>query len=182
MRKLLLIAICVLLCGTFAAAQKAELGAGWDYLHLDCGGCSDAGVPGGFFVDGTYYLAHAIGITGDFQYHKKTFSGSGGASGRLLSFHGGPRVKGHMGKFEPFAHALFGFTNLNESDPSGSISDNAFSLKLGGGLDVALSPHFALRVGEFNYYMTKFPVTSAVNTNGNDKQNNITFGVGIVIR
>jgi len=182
MRKLSLVALFLLFCGTFAVAQKAELGAGWDYLHIDCNGCSDASVPGGFFVDGTYYFAKAIGLTGDFQYHKKTFSGTGGATGRLLSFHGGPRVKGHMGKFEPFAHVLLGVTNLNESDPSGSVSDNAFSMKLGGGLDVAFSQHFALRLAEFNYYMTKFGVNSPVNPNGNDKQNNITFGVGVVIR
>lgn len=180
MRRLSLIALFLLFFGTFAVAQKAELGAGWDYLHIDCNGCSDASVPGGLFVDGTYYFAKAIGLTGDFQYHKKTFSD--GSTGRLIFFGGGPRVKGHMGKFEPFAHVLLGVTNLNESDFSGSISDNAFSLKLGGGLDVAFSQHFAIRLAEFNYYMTRFPITSVVNTNGQDHQNNITFGVGVVIR
>jgi hypothetical protein len=180
MRKVSLVALFLLFCGTFAVAQKAELGAGWDYLHVDCNGCSNASVPGGFFVDGTYYFAKAIGLTGDFQYHKKTFSD--GSTGRFISFHGGPRVKGHMGKLEPFAHALFGFTNLNEADFSGSASDNAFSMKLGGGLDVGVLPHIAIRLGEFNYYLTKFSVASGFSTNGNDHQNNFTFGVGVVLR
>jgi opacity protein-like surface antigen len=180
MRKFSLVALFLLLCGTFAVGATGELGAGWDYLHIDCNGCSDASVPGGFFIDGTYYFAKVIGVTGDFQYHKKTFGD--GSTGRLLSFHGGPRVKARMGKIEPFAHALFGFTNLNESDVTGSISDNAFSLKLGGGLDVAVATHFAIRLAEFNYYMTKFGFNSPVNPNGQDHQNNITFGVGVVLR
>ncbi len=75
MRKLLLIATCVLLCGTFAAAQKAELGAGWNYLHVDGDVLpSQNGIPGGFFVDGTYYFTHAIGLTGDFSYQQEDTS------------------------------------------------------------------------------------------------------------
>jgi len=188
MRKLSLIALFMLLCGTFAVAQKAELGAGWDYLHIDCNGCSDASVPGGFFVDGTYYWSHSIGLTGDFEYHKKDISdltGVPSSDARFLSFHGGPRVKAHMGKFEPFAHALFGITNFNLSAPGfNSVSTNNFSLKLGGGVDYAFSPHLAVRLAEFNYYRTTIPANFGPigSPNGNDSQNNITIGVGVVFR
>jgi len=196
MRKLSLIALLMLFCGTFAVAQKAELGAGWNYLHFDSDVIpSQNGIPGGFFVDGTYYFTNLIGLTGDFQYGKKTFSTDdtfiAGDAARAISFHAGPRVKAHMGKFEPFAHALFGFTNL-QLNPAGSIPGAAaesatnFSLKLGGGLDVAMSPHFAVRVGEFNYYYTKFqPTDYSFGFPGpglNSHQNNITFGVGVVLR
>ena len=151
MRKLSLVALFLLFCGTFAVAQKAELGAGWNYLHVD----SDVlptqnGIPGGFFIDGTYYFAKVIGLTGDFQYDKKTFSADpafgllGGEQARAYSFHAGPRVKARMGKLEPFADVLFGVTNFKLTDNTGaSVSNNAFSMKLGGGLDVALVPHLA---------------------------------------
>ncbi len=92
-----------------------------------------------------------------------------------------------MGKFEPFAHALFGFTNL-QLTPVGLASESStnFSMKLGGGVDYALSPHFAVRVGEFNYYYTKFsPADYSFGFPGpglNTHQNNFTFGVGVVIR
>jgi len=190
MRKLSLVALFLLFCGTFAAAQKAELGAGWNYLHVD----SDFlpvqnGIPGGFFVDGTYYFAKVIGLTGDFQYNKKTFSADavigllGGEQSRTFSFHGGPRVKARMGKIEPFAHALFGVTNVKDTAVDGtSVSDNAFSIKLGGGLDVAVAQHFAIRLAEFNYYLTKFGLSSPLNGGLHDHQNNITFGVGVVLR
>jgi opacity protein-like surface antigen len=181
MRKVSLIALFLLFCGTFAVAQKGELGAGWDYLHVDTGGLStENSVPGGFFVDGTYYFAKVIGLTGDFQYHKKTFSD--GSTGRVIFFGGGPRVKARVGKVEPFAHVLFGVTNVDLADISGSVSDNAFSMKLGGGLDVAVATHFAIRLAEFNYYLTSFNASSLVNINAQDHQNNVTFGVGVVIR
>jgi opacity protein-like surface antigen len=191
MRKGLLITMLVLLCGVVAVAQdspKAELAAGWNYLHIDEGpGGTQNGFPGGFFVDGTYYFAKIIGLTGDFEYNKKTFSAdtnfTAGDQARALSFHAGPRVKTRMGRFEPFAHALFGFTNA-QFTPAGStsVSDNAFSMKIGGGLDVALIPHVAVRVGEFNYYLTSFGHGSSVSFNGQDHQNNFTFGVGVVLR
>jgi opacity protein-like surface antigen len=186
MRKVSLIALFLLFCGTFAVAQKAELGAGWNYLHVDSDALpSQNNIPGGFFIDGTYYFAKAIGLTGDFQYNKKTFSDDAfffaGDQIRFISFHGGPRVKAHMGKVEPFAHVLFGFTNGQFTPVGGaSASENDFSIKLGGGLDVAVAQHFAIRLGEFNYYLTKFPASF---TGGlNDHQNNITFGVGVVLR
>jgi len=201
MRKALLVAVALMMCGSYAVAQdyaKAELGAGWNYLHVD----SDVlptqnSIPGGFFVDGTYYFTKLIGLTGDFQYGSKTFSTdavfTSGDSMRALSFHAGPRVKARMGKFEPFAHALFGFTNLN-LNPAGSApgtpaqSANEFSFKLGGGVDYALTHRFAVRLGEFNYYRTQFKATDFAGVGGfpsgllPSSQNNFTFGVGIVIR
>ncbi len=200
MRKFLSVMVLVF-CGTFAFAQKAELAGGYNYLHIDTTGSPgiDSSMPAGFFVDGTYYFLKFIGLTGDFEYNKHTFpvtETSTGASVDLseLSFHAGPRVKIRMGRVEPFAHALFGFTRGKLTDPTLSVcatsdcTDTAFSMKLGGGLDVGVSHHFAIRLGEFNYYMTKFGINSPVNTTGfttglpNDKQNNYTFSAGIVIR
>lgn len=184
MPKLFLITVCVLLCGTFAAAQKAELFAGYTFTHVDT---NDSGVdkswPAGFDIDGTYYFAHNLGLTGDFGYVKKSFPD--GTNAHLISFNGGPRFKARSGKLEPFAHALLGITH-GSVEPGGvgtTFTDNAFSMKLGGGLDLAVGSHFAVRVGEFNYYYTKFGINSDFGGNfGNDHQNNFTFSAGIVIR
>jgi len=199
MRKFSLVALFVFVCGMFTFAQdysKGEFFAGYSYLHVDCGsGCTDASWPAGFNLDGTYYFTKTLGLTADFQYHHKGLDDvTPGASGTAISFHGGPRFKFRSGKIEPFAHALFGFTHLTFHDPSldlcgsGDCSDNAFSMKLGGGLDVGVARHFALRLGEFNYYYTKFdgslnsasPIAGALN--GQSHQNNFTFSAGIVIR
>jgi len=190
MRKILLLVLLALMWGVYAVAQdqpKGELGVGYDYLKADAdlpsASTQTNSVPAGFFADGTYYFTRLLGLTADFQYHHKSFNGGG--TGSFFSFHGGPRIKGHMGKAEPFAHALFGVTHDSFTAVSGtSTSDNAFSLKIGGGLDVAVARHFAIRLAEANYYMTKFGATSPGNFNDklDTRQNNFTFGAGIVIR
>jgi opacity protein-like surface antigen len=190
MRKVLLLVLLVSLCGMYAVAQdqpKGELGVGYDYMKADAdlpsGSTQTNSVPAGFFADGTYYFTRLLGLTGDFEYHHKSFNGGGSAG--FFSFHGGPRVKGHLGKAEPFAHALLGITHVGADNGAGvSRSDSAFSIKIGGGLDVAVARHFAIRLAEANYYMTKFGATSPVNfnNNGDTRQNNFTFGAGIVIR
>lgn len=196
MRKALFIALLFVFCGIYAVAQdyhKGELFVGYSYLHFDCGsGCNDSSVPVGFNIDGTYYFTHLLGLTGDFQYHRRGLDDIiGGMHVSTFSFHGGPRFKGHSGKLEPFAHALFGFSHLGVEEPTGefcggptSCSENSFSMKLGGGLDVAAARHIAVRVGEFNYYMTRLSPTSLLGplANGQDHQNNFTISAGIVIR
>ena len=191
MRKILFIVGLILVCGCIAVAQdypKAELGAGWNLLHIDTGGAPgvDKTFPAGFFADGTYYFAKLIGVTGDFQINWHTFPvgqiAEPSVDAHALSFHAGPRVKFRMGKVEPFAHGLFGFTHVSGTGAGVNQSDTAFSLKLGGGLDVGVARHFALRLGEFNYYLTKFGVNSEVNFNGQGHQNNFTFSAGVVIR
>ncbi len=45
----------------------------------------------------------------------------------------------------PFAHALAGFTNDFADGPGlANTSGNEFSMKLGGGLDLSVSKHFAV--------------------------------------
>ena len=202
MRKFSLVALLLLFCGTFAVAQesKGELSGGWSFLHSDCGsGCTHSNVPTGFNLGGAYYFSRTIGLATDFDYHHKDISDvSAGTTGRTLGLHFGPRVKLPMGKVTPFGHALFGFSHLTFQDPtlvkycsqgSADCSDNAFSTKLGGGVDVGVSRHLGVRLGEFNYYLTKLDNTAASTSpikpsalNGQAHQNNYTFSAGIVIR
>jgi hypothetical protein len=186
MRKVLLFAFTVLLCSCFVVAQesKGEFFAGYSYLHADCGsGCTDSSFPTGFNLDGSYSLSRSIGLVADFDYHHKNLSDiTAGATARSFGLHFGPRVKARMGKVQPFAHGLFGFTDLGASVPGNSASDKAFSMKLGGGVDVYTSSRFGFRLGEFNFYRTAFGVNSPVNFNGSDHQNNFTFSTGILFR
>jgi len=189
MRKVLLTMVVLLFGGAYAIAQKAEVSAGYNYLHIDAGaGRTDNSLTEGFYVDGTYYLLKsAVGATADFSYNTKTFAagdfGLTSVDAHAYGFHVGPRVKAHIGRAEPFGHILFGFTHLSATPAGGTnLNDNAFSLKMGGGLDIGITHHFAFRLGEFNYWMTKFGVTSPVNLNGSGQQNNFTISTGIVIR
>jgi opacity protein-like surface antigen len=186
MRKVSLFAVFVLLCASFAVAQesKGEFFAGYSYMHVDCGsGCTDSSFPAGFNLDGSYYFSRLLGVTADFDYHHKSLSDiAPDATGRTFGLHFGPRVKARMGKIEPFGHALLGFTDLGISASGSSVSDKAFSMKLGGGVDVNASRRFAIRLGEFNYYRTSFGMSSSVDPNGQDHQNNYSFSAGVVLR
>lgn len=202
MRKYLLAAglLSLLLCGVYCAADdeapKAEIFGGYSFLHIDVGVLPIKNqIPEGFNVDGTYYFYRFLGGTADFQYHRKDYGGStpqadcpativicGTAS--VVNFHAGPRFKARSGKVEPFAHALLGFTH-GSFDPNGgtSQSSNAFSTKLGAGVDLVASRHWAFRVAEANFYYSKFSMTDKFNFNpGSTHQNNFTLSTGIVYR
>jgi len=206
MRKALLVALLFVLGGVCAVAQddyhKFEVGTGWNYLHVDTGGSGTSvseNSTSGLFVDGTFYARKWVGLTADFEYNQKNFPAgtlhaANGVDSNLLSLVFGPRLKAHYGRVEPFAHGLFGFSRVSvKPATTGAVntSDTAFAMKFGGGVDVAVVRHFAVRLGEFNYYMTRFGTTDcfpSVNgaipcgLNGKGTQNNFTFSTGIVIR
>jgi len=189
----------LLFCGVYSAAQdvpKFEIFGGYSFLHADTGNTGIPNqVPVGFNADVTYYFFRFLGGTADFQYHKKDYGDGipqnsenclticGTAS--IINFHVGPRFKARVGKVEPFAHALLGFTHGN-FDPNGGLepdpSDNAFSTKIGAGVDYVIARHWAIRFAEANFYYTKFKQMSNFNLNGQDHQNNFTLSTGIVYR
>jgi hypothetical protein len=57
-----------------------------------------------------------------------------------------------------------------------SNANAAFAAQLGGGTDLRLSRHFALRLAEVNYLLTRF------NNSANNRQNNLDLSTGIVFR
>jgi len=76
------------------------------------------------------------------------------------SFHFGPRFS-HRGKrLTPFAYALFGFTRFHERatvfGQRLSDADTGFSTVLGGGLDVKLTDHLAIRTFQLDYFRPNF--------------------------
>jgi opacity protein-like surface antigen len=203
MRKALLVALLFVFCGVYAVAQddyhKLEVGAGWNYLHFDTGGGGtnvSENSTSGLFIDGTFYARKWIGLTADFEFNQKQFPTGTLATNapvdtNLLGLMFGPRFKGHYGRVEPFGHGLFGFSRISVKPAvagATNSSDTAFAMKFGGGVDVAVVKHFAVRVGEFNYYLTRFGTSdcfaglNACGINGKGTQNNFTFSTGIVIR
>jgi hypothetical protein len=89
--------------------------------------------------------------------------------------HGGS-VKG----FNLFGQALIGVAQGLDSvfpSPTGARSDvNDFALQIGGGADLLLSRHFAVRALQVDWLRTQFP------NGGSNVQNNLRLGAGIVFR
>ncbi len=96
----------------------------------------------------------------------------------LITYTVGPQLRLTRGRFEPFAEALLGGAHGSglPFGTTGSTSANSFALVLGGGVDVALSAHFALRAVEADYLHTELPNT------GNNRQNNLRLGAGLRFR
>jgi opacity protein-like surface antigen len=150
-------------------AAKGEFFAGYQYLR------GTTGIPGvgGFNLNGwnasmTGYFTRNLGATAD-------FNGSyGSPSGISLKYHGflfGPAVRfPNSSRLTPFAHALFGG---GHGTITGFGSETKFSWAAGGGVDVGVAPHVAVRVAQFDYMQTRFITLT---------QNNLRYSAGIVLK
>lgn len=83
----------------------------------------------------------------------------------------GPRVSVAVGKFTPFAEALFGASHVHESATGLSESDTSFATALGGGIDYRLIHGIGLRV-QGDMLQTRFFSST---------QNNFRLSTGIVL-
>jgi hypothetical protein len=141
-------------------------------------GGSNFWAQGGSF-DAGFTFFHGFGVaanlTGD---HASNIAP--GVNLSLLHFMGGPRYTIRAGsKHESriFAEALFGgvhgFDSLFPVSTTVSSTANSFSMQFGGGWDVAISKHFAIRAFEADYVRTSLP------NNGTNIQNFLRLGLGV---
>ena len=177
MKKLLLLAS-VFLLGITAWAQdvpKVEIPLGFSMInvHPNLAPITSFNVfGGGGQVD--FNFGSVFGIKADFmgytqgsglknQLEKHGFAGA--ANGNLFTYMFGPQIKKHTGMFQPFGEALFGAAHTNAYATilteegkilQGSGNNNAFAMALGGGIDLAVTKHFALRPVEVDYMLTRF--------------------------
>ncbi len=145
-----------------------------------------------------FNLNRYLGIVGDFGGFDDTrlqLTGPGAnpprvvdSSGTAFTYLFGPRLS--FRKYEritPFAQALFGGVHSGEvtlSNCTGALcaplpSQNSFAMTAGGGLDVKVQRHVAIRVVQAEYLMTRF---ADVTTNASKSQNDIRLSSGLVFR
>jgi opacity protein-like surface antigen len=99
-------------------------------------------------------------------------TGQAHVNSTLHSYLFGPRLSVAVGKFTPFAHALFGASHISSSGSGFSGSDTSFAEALGGGIDYKLISAIAWRF-QGDLLQTRFFSTT---------QNNVRLSTGIVIR
>ncbi len=171
--------------GAAASAQGVpvmEFGADYNYVRAnappDACGCFSMHGANGWF---SYNFTHAFAVVAEVASQRA--SGINGSSEdlTLTSYSFGPRFSWHKyGHFAPFGQVLLGGAHASGSfatDSSGFAgSSNAFALIAGGGLDIGITRHVAIRAFEADYYRTQF-------ANGfNDRQNNLRLGAGAILR
>ena len=132
MKRLILLGLGLCLFTIPARAQSFDASVSYSYFRLGgSGGLNQNGVSGSL----AYNLNRWLGIVGDFGgYH----ASSNGVNTYTYLF--GPRVTlRNPTKINPFAQVLLGGSRLTPG------STNQFAYSIGGGVDLGLLPHLALR-------------------------------------
>src|SRR5262245_45289511 len=177
MRKLVVLAIAVMLPMVVMAqeAPKAEVFGGYSLLR------NSGNNLNGWEAQTTANFTPHFGITADFSgnYHTlgtlSPFTGTFlSADQRLYNFLFGPKVSTAFDRFSVFGHSLFGVAHSSLGAgvtlpiiggvSTGLTSANAFAMALGGGVDIELSRHVALRGAQVEYLYTRFNPTDALST------------------
>jgi hypothetical protein len=195
---------------TNQAATRGNIYAGYSLLHAnnDLGsslGSSNFNLGGnlnGWEGQGTLNFTRHFGVTADFSGNSKQLAGfsalgfSAGTQQHMYNFLFGPTVTGYFGKSSVFGHALFGaaHSSLNAGITApilGGISApldsaNAFAMAFGGGVDIGLSRHFAIRAAQVDFIRTNFnsldAIASGLGTSTSNNQNNFRYSGGIIWR
>jgi len=175
---------------------RATIFGGYSYLRNDSNGFN------GWEGQGTFNFNRYLGVTADINGASLTpfsFSALGfsaGAYQHLNNYLFGPTVTADLGRSAVFAHALFGEARSSLGAgvgipiiggiSTGLTSASAFAMAFGGGIDIGLTRHLAIRAVQVDYLRTQFSATDALTTGlssslGN-RQNSFRYSTGIVFR
>ena len=120
----------------------------------------------------------------------------------LFGYMFGPRLNVRYGRITPFVETLFGSTHDSRSFrghpvtlvgngtsitlPQRFVNEaHAFSMLIGGNLDLAVNDHLAFRPIKLDYYMTRFQpifIPNLGNANRNRNQSNLLYSTGFNFR
>lgn len=168
-----------------AVAQSGSLmdvGVNYNYVrtNLPAGGCGCFALNGGSgWV--AFNFVRSFGIVGEVASQHASNISNSGADLTLTSYLAGPRYTFARARhFATFTQVLLGGAHASGSLAPGNSglagSAHAFALTAGGGLDIGITRHIALRAFEADYYLTRF------DNGANDHQNNLRLAAGLIVR
>lgn len=178
MRRSLFLCLCSLILTAPAGAQavqKFEMFGGYQYEHFNDEFTNLGG--SGWDASFAYHFVPWLGAKADFSgVYATDNSTSTSAPVRNYTYTFGPVFSPpRLGALRPFGEVLFG--RFRESLRDGyNLSFGSLALLAGGGLDVRISEHAAIRLGEIDYLYTHSTTIHPVG------ENNLRFSAGIVVR
>lgn len=183
----LLVAAVVWWCGMAnpARAQQAtasvpqfEVSGAYSYIRAN-----PANSNGGFNLNGgsaslSYNFTSRYAAVGEFGAGQ--FSGlPSGLSSTMYTYLFGPRLSlRKSSRVTPFAQALLGGGRLTASSSGVNAGENGFAMALGAGVDIGLHSHFAIRLIEADYLLTRFASVAGASAT----QNNARVSAGFIFR
>jgi opacity protein-like surface antigen len=176
--------------GVIATAQEtstpvAEVGLSYSYMRVNPGGTLSSYNANGGYGYAEYNFSRVFGLVADLgANHVGNVNGVqlGNTSFEYLF---GPRFNWRHSRFTPYVQALVGgerFSNgLNpgSNDPRLLSSQNNFAAAFGGGLDIAVTNHIAIKPIQVEWLTTQISNSAA---NLNYAQNNLRYSAGVVFR
>jgi outer membrane immunogenic protein len=125
-------------------------------------------------------FSNNLGLVGEIaDYHARDIN-SAHEDISLVSYLFGPRLSWRVHRFTPFAQVLIGgvhgFDAMFPSRDNSTTVPDAFAMAAGGGVNIDLSRHFALRPFQADYFLTGLP------NNRTNRQNSLRLGAGIVFK
>lgn len=193
-------ALCLPLLGTAqergAAASHGTIFGGYSLVNNNSNNFN------GWDAQGTFNFTRNLGITADFSGTSRQAAGvsflgfSAGSQQHLYNFLFGPTATAYFGKSSVFGHALFGSARSSLgagvtipiigglSAPLDTAS--GFAMAFGGGVDIGLTRHFALRAAQLDFLRRNFNAVDALaaglSTGASNSQNSFRYSGGIVLR
>lgn len=198
-RFMLVLSVCLLLPGAMMAQDETpKVTVFGGYSLLRNGGNNTNGWDG----QGTFNFNRYLGLTADISGNYRNIASlpvplvSAGVNQHLYTFLFGPTVTGNLGRASVFGHALFGAARASSSAgislpfiggvSTGVSSASAFAMAFGGGLDINLGRHFALRAAQLDLVRTQFSpmdaLATGLSTSTSGNQNFLRYSGGIVFR
>jgi len=127
-------------------------------------------------------LFRGFGLAADFAGLHTGNINSSGVGLDMVTTTFGPRYawKPAKGKYSIFGKALvgeaFGFNSVFPGKPGANTVAYNLAVEAGGGIDIALRSHLALRAVDADWLRTQFPNSTT------NSQNNLRVGAGVVLR
>jgi hypothetical protein len=179
MKRLLSSVGVLVISATFINAQegtpKGEVGLTYSFFHRNneqmTNSYSQNGGSGYFELNAN----KTIGLVADLGGY------DGGPDRRTFTYLFGPRLNFRTSRITPYVQFLLGGAHewgvINQAGISSA--QNGFALAAGGGIDINIGHHFAVKPVQLEYVMTQVPQWAS---NLNSVQNNLRYSAGIVYR
>ena len=160
-------------------APKVDLFFGYSYVRANPGGGFGGFDNHGGSASAAFNLNRWFGIVADFGGYRFSEVLGFPVKGTIFSYLFGPRFSYRQSdRLTPFAQILFGGARISGSALGSSSAENSFAMTAGGGVDLNVNRHVAIRLVQTEYLLSRFTGISG----SREIQNNTRISAGIVFR
>ncbi len=163
------------------ASGDAAVTYNWERTNAQPGECGCINLNGGG-VSGSWNLRPQLAVVAEISGESAGSVAPTGNSLTLTSYLAGARYilpqlwpRSEHG-LQPFVQVLVGAAHAGGGIAGAGDGSFAFETRMGGGIDLPVRPHLAIRIIQIDYDLTNFP--NSVNAH----QNNLMLETGIVFR